>query len=90
MSIISINQKIENFDKWKEAFDKHNATRDEYGINILNVFRGIEDRNKVTVIAEETKPDALKAFMGSEKVQLAMKDAGVLGPPEISIFERIS
>jgi len=45
-----------------------------------------ESLNKLSILMESKDLDKFKEFMDSDTLKDAMKEAGVMGPPEVSIF----
>ena len=89
MNVVSIKQQVEDFEKWKRAFDEHEPARLEHGIQIVSIYRGVENKNLVIVNAQGSSPDSFQTFFNNPKMKEAMERAGVSGAPEITYLEEI-
>ena len=81
--------KVEDFNKWKEAFDSFNDIRQSKGELSYSVGTIHGDSNNVYVINEWESVDVLQEFVNSKELGEAMKSAGVLEPPHTLILEEI-
>src|SRR5680860_430265 len=84
---LSISHEIKNYDSWKIVFDKFETQRKEAGIVDLFIKRDINNTNSITIFSEITNLEKAKAFVSSNTLKEAMKDAGVTGPPSIVFYE---
>jgi heme-degrading monooxygenase HmoA len=75
--------KVADFDKWKAVYDGFDEARQKAGIIGEAVNRDMKDENNVIVLHQAENIDALKAFVESEDLKKAMKEAGVEGKPTI-------
>jgi len=72
------------------VFDNHAGTRQDNGAtDELYVMRNLNDPNEITVIMGWNDADQAVAFTQSDSLREAMKDAGVMGPPEVSFLEAV-
>lgn len=83
MAHILIHHKIEDYNKWKPAFDNHASYRAENGSLGGKVFRNADDPNDIFVLLEMNSIEKGKKFVYSDSTKEAMKNAGVVGMPEI-------
>lgn len=79
-----ISHRVEDWDRWKEAFDRHEDARVAAGALGHHLNRSQEDPDHLTVYFAIADVERAKAFAASEELQEAMKDAGVLGEPEVT------
>jgi quinol monooxygenase YgiN len=84
-----VRHPVEDFRRWKEGFDKHATARQASGATgEAYVMRDTENLNEITLLLGWSNPDKARAFIQSASLKDAMRDAGVLGMPEIRILER--
>lgn len=88
--VIFITHEVTDFDQWSQLFNDHDSIRLENGIvalvtgtnadmpKIAGVYLGIRDK------------DAAMAFMESPELQKVMKEAGVVGEPDISMLSVVN
>ena len=78
-----VRQTVADYDKWRLAYDDHEATRQEYGLKEIGVHRGAEDPNDITIVFEAESIERANEFAQSEDLKKMMMEAGVLGMPDI-------
>jgi hypothetical protein len=83
-----VRHPVADFDKWKQSYDAFDATRQGLGVQGAAGFKGAPDPNEVTVWHDFASIDAAKAFLESEELASAMKEAGVLSEPMVWFAER--
>jgi heme-degrading monooxygenase HmoA len=83
MAHILVHHKVEDYKKWKLAFDDHLAYRSKNGSKGGKVFRSSSDPNEVFVLLEWDSIENAKKFTQSDQTKEVMKDAGVVGMPAI-------
>lgn len=88
MTVFLGKQTVSDFDKFMKGFDEGEDLRQKHGIKIVNVFRGVENRNLVVILSEST-PEALEKFMALPELQEAMKESGATSSLETLALERI-
>ena len=87
MAHILIHHKIEDYDKWKPAFDDHASYRAENGSMGGKIFRNADNPNDLFVLLEINSIENAKKFVSSDATKEAMKNAGVVGIPSIYFVE---
>ena len=83
MAYMLIRHKVAEFEKWKQAYEDHRATRQAAGIKDLHLWRNAEDPNEVIVLFEASNVAKAKDFAGSPDLKEKMQAAGVQGMPDI-------
>ena len=83
MPYLLIHHTVEDYDRWKKAFDEHASMRQAAGSKGGYLFRSADDPNDVVLIVEMEDLDRARQFVGSDDLRKAMEGAGVTGPPEI-------
>ena len=87
MSITAIiSHEVEDFQSWKSGFDDHENARIEAGIK-ATAYRRVDAPNHVYVIATAESKAVFEAFISNPNLKEAMKNAGVIGPPEFTVLE---
>ncbi len=87
MAHMTIRHKVENFPKWKQAYDAHKPSREKAGLKDLHLWRNLDDSNEVLVLFEATDVGRARNFADSNELKEAMKGAGVIGRPEILFLD---
>jgi len=82
---VFVAHEVEDFDKWKAAFDAHTEARKGAGAIWHSVSRDAENENKVYVHIVGTDVAKATAFLESDDLKNVMQEAGVKGKPEISL-----
>jgi hypothetical protein len=78
-----IRHKVQDFSKWKPAYDAHQPARAAAGLKDLRLWRNADDSNDIFVLFEVADVAKAKAFTDSADLKEKMKSAGVVGQPEI-------
>lgn len=90
MVYIHVQHTVEDFDRWKAAFDAHASTRETGGGTGENyILRDIENPNQLVVILEWDDLDKARQFGQSKELREAMQNAGVIGPPTMRILSQV-
>jgi quinol monooxygenase YgiN len=89
MAQILIHHMVEDYDKWKPAFDGHAKTRAEAGSKGYRLFRKTDNPNDILIVFEWENEAKAREFMASEGLRDAMQDAGVISPPDVFFMEEI-
>ena len=82
-----IRQNVKDFNEWKKVFDEHGSERKMASSKGRHVFRALDDPNNVFVLLEFDDPDKVNKFMNSDGLREAMKNAGVVGKPDIYLMD---
>jgi heme-degrading monooxygenase HmoA len=80
---VLVIHKVADYDKWKGGFDSVYELRKKSGELDARVYRGVHDQNEVEVMNRWSNMEDAKKFFSSEGIRDAMKNAGVIGKPEI-------
>lgn len=81
---VVVTHDVEDFDAWKQAFDRHAATRRSAGIVAAHVNRHVEAPGRLSVYLAGADVGKLEAFLSSKDLIETMRDAGVKGPPHVA------
>jgi heme-degrading monooxygenase HmoA len=83
MAHILVRQNVEDYAKWKEAFDGDAGFREPNGSRGGHIFQNASDPNEVFILLEWDTMDNLQQFAQSDELKKRMQRAGVTGPPDI-------
>ena len=87
MPHLLIHHRVQNFDTWKGAYDRHRDMRDQAGLTELHLLRNVADRNDVVILFEAEDLERARAFVRSDDLRNKMQEAGVVGAPELIELE---
>ncbi len=80
---VFVAHEVEDWDKWKAAFDGHTAARKGASAIWHSVSRDVENDKKLYIHIVGTDMARTTAFLESEDLKKVMTEAGVKGKPEI-------
>jgi quinol monooxygenase YgiN len=80
---------VENFEKFKQVYESRTDLRAAAGSKGSQILIDPSDSKAVTLIEEWSSQEDFKKFMGRDDMKGAMKDATILGPPDIQLFKNI-
>lgn len=83
-----VRHKVADYAKWKKGYDAFDATRRKLGVRDAAVFSGAVQAEDVTIWHDFDTLEAAQAFTKSPELAAAMKNAGVVGAPEIWLASR--
>ena len=79
-----IHHKVANYAKWRPVFNADKPDQKAAGLTDPRVYQAVGDPNDLTITFDMADPARAKAFATAPKLKLVMKNAGVIGKPEIS------
>jgi hypothetical protein len=80
-----VRHKVEDYAKWRKAYDDFEETRTKMGEIGDWVFQLDGDPNDVTVIHDFDSVEQANAFKSSSELREVMSNAGVAGTPDVWI-----
>ncbi len=87
MALIIVRQKVEDFQRWKRAFDSTAMLRKASGERNSKIFRSSDDLNEVIVLSEwDDLRNAVK-YSQNKIFKEAAQKAGILTKPVIYMPE---
>ena len=89
MSYMLIRHKVQDYGKWKLAFDAHGATRKASGSKGGRLLRNAKDPNELVILFEWDDVKKARQFAESDDLRKAMQGAGVIGKPDIHFLEEV-
>ena len=78
---------VDDYGKWRKAYDDFHEERQGMGVTDHGVFRHVGDSDEVTVHHDFENMAAAEAFVSSPRLRETMEGAGVQGQPDIWIAE---
>ena len=76
-NIVSITE-VNDFDSWKEGFERYESLRNQNGVFNPRIFRFESNRNKFVIMLDVTDVEQALRFLKSSEPQEAMKRIGVV------------
>jgi heme-degrading monooxygenase HmoA len=89
MTYLLVIHKVEDYEKWKSAYDEYDAMRKTYGSKGAFVFHNSKDPNHIVIMIEWENMEKAKEFAESEDLKISMQKAGVIGQPAVYYLEEI-
>jgi hypothetical protein len=83
MAHLLIRHKVQDFDKWKAAYETHQPARAAAGLTDLRLWHNLEDPDDIFLLFEAVDVAKAKAFAASGDLKERMKSAGVVGQPDV-------
>jgi heme-degrading monooxygenase HmoA len=84
-----VRHKLEDYDRWKPAFDEHTATREQNGSQGGQLFRNADDPNETVILFEWDDLDNARRFAQSDELRETMQRAGVAEQPDLYFLEEV-
>jgi quinol monooxygenase YgiN len=81
-----VSHDVEDYDRWKSAFDAGAQVRLRATIVGHSVNRSATEPNKVVSFFQADSAESLKALLQSDDLRAAMKKAGVTSGPEVTLL----
>ena len=89
MPFILVRHKVEDYAKWKTAFDEHGAMRKAGGSEGGRLFRSATDPNELVILLEWNSFEEAREFAQSEDLKNAMQRAGVCDTPDVYFLDEL-
>ena len=87
MAHMLIRHTVQDFDKWKSAYDEHQTARRAAGLKDLRLWHNADDPNEIFLLFEAAEVAKAKAFAASTDLKEKMTSAGVIGKLEIFFLQ---
>jgi heme-degrading monooxygenase HmoA len=78
-----VRHQVEDYPRWRTAFDDHEDFRKESGEKSARVFQSSDDPNDVLLVFGWESEESGRRFLDSDNLKEAMQKAGVIGKPEV-------
>jgi hypothetical protein len=89
MGMLIVHHKVQDYGKWRPAFDGHVQKQKAAGLSHPRVLRSADDKNEITIIFDDMDTKKAKEFAASADLKETMMKAGVIGKPTIHFLESI-
>lgn len=87
MKMLAVNHDVEDYDKWKAAFDSFPPSLG--GAKFHRINRNVDNPNNLTIVMGFATVEEAKAFMNNPELKEKMEEAGVASPPRFELFEEV-
>jgi len=85
---VMFHAKVQDFAKWKKAYDSHISVRKEYGLSEEALYKRASDPNDIVLILKAAELNRAQEFVDDPKVRQVIRDSGLIGSPDISFLEK--
>jgi hypothetical protein len=89
MKTVIVNSEVKNYSDWKKVYDADEENRLKAGLRQTGLYQSVNNQNSVTLIFEAPSVEAINSFMSSPKLKEAMEKGGVIGMPDVKIFNKV-
>jgi len=87
---VLVRHKVENYAKWRPAFDEHDAMRVAGGqVGTPQVFRSGDDPWEVVILMEWDELERARQFVASPDLREVMEKDGVTDQPTIYFLSAV-
>jgi uncharacterized protein (DUF1330 family) len=86
---LMVSVKVEDFSKWKAAFDAASPMREKMGIKILGIYQNAEDERNVTLLSDYPSLEMARGILASPEWEAAQQKAGVIGGFDVEYFNKV-
>jgi quinol monooxygenase YgiN len=87
MAWLHMHHRVQDFNKWKEAFDKTAEYKRHQGWKQYRIYQVAGDRNDLVVMEQFTSLEQTRNYAQSDFLRDYLKVAGVLAPVETLLLE---
>ncbi|MGC1390147.1 MAG: hypothetical protein WA816_03860 [Bacteroidales bacterium] len=89
MKTIILNSEVKNYSDWRKVYDAEEDNRLNAGLHVTGVYQSVNNPNSVTLVGEAASVEAITTFMANPNLKAAMERGGVIGIPEVKIFNKM-
>ena len=86
---LHVGFKVGDYEQWKKGYDASIEERKASGEVSFQVFRSVNDPNRVTVLSMQESAERIQAFMDSADLKDRMKQSGITEIGEMLIMEQM-
>lgn len=83
---VIVTHKVKDWDAWKKSFDSHKQRRMDAGLTDRVISYSAGDNHMVTAAFIINDMKKAEYFMKSKELEDKMREAGVVGPPDIFFY----
>lgn len=84
---VLVHHRVEDYNRWKKAFDDAVEWRRERGEKSFDVYRREHDSNDLTLLFGWDEIGVARDFFASAELRRRMEEAGVAGEPDITFLQ---
>lgn len=81
--------RVENFPRWRRAFEDHAEARKEAGSRGGHIFRSSGDRSEIVVFLAWEDLDRARRYLESEEVAEELEQGEGEGDPDVTYLEEL-
>jgi hypothetical protein len=89
MATMFVRHEVSDFGAWKKAYDDFDSERQSMGVTGHGAYQADGNPNEVTVYHHFDDMETARSFATSPRLQQVMKEAGVVGDPNIWFTTRV-
>jgi len=89
MATVFVTHHVKDFDVWRPFFDEEKDARNDAGIRLLSMYRGVQDPNEISILFEVDDLDVMNKLMSSDEMQDKVKESGVDSEIKVTIMNRV-
>jgi len=86
---LHVGFKVGDYEKWKKGYDDSIDQRKASGEISFQVFRSVDDPNRVTVLSMQQSAEQVQAFMDSPDLKARMEKSGITEMGQMLIMEQM-
>ena len=90
MIYLYVRQTVQHYPVWRESFDRQLAARQAGGAaKEMLVLRNVDNSHEIVVLLGWCDPYQAQLYINSVSWQIALRQMGVVGLPEVGVLERV-
>jgi hypothetical protein len=78
MMVLLVRNKVKDFQRWRRVFDSQAEAGRVAGLNLIQMWRSVDEANDVFFLLEVEDRDGAEAFMNAPEAASAGREAGVI------------
>ena len=82
-NVVTIKHTVKDYAKWKSLFDNDSLARNESGMKLITVSRGVDSPNDINIAFEIRDVQKAKDFTVNPRLKAVMQKGGVTSTPII-------
>ena len=86
---VVVRHKVQDYAKWKAAFDQHEEIRRKAGSLGAIILRNEDDPQELVILMEVNNLQDARRFIMSDDTREVMKGAGVIDTPTIYLLDQL-
>lgn len=86
MALVIVRHKVQDFARWKGAFEAHAPKRAAAGLSNARLYRSADDSSEVVILLDTADIGKAMQFISSAELKEVMKNAGVIDRPDVYVL----